>query len=211
MILCRHHRNRSTHMNAPTSATLEDTTALSTNETTYVGTAARILEMLGNGLQPEIVATASGVSPAYVSQLLSEESFSRQVTEKRFLNLQAATTRDRSYDSLEDKLLEKMEDLLPLMYKPMEVLRAISIINTAKRRGSGVPESQVINNTIVQLQLPDIILNHFVKNETNQVIATGNQQLITIGAEKLTEKLSAHKLGVLNELTDKSEVTEKAT
>lgn len=198
-------------MNAPTSATLEDTTALSTNETTYVGTAARILEMLGNGLQPEIVATASGVSPAYVSQLLSEESFSRQVTEKRFLNLQAATTRDRSYDSLEDKLLEKMEDLLPLMYKPMEVLRAISIINTAKRRGSGVPESQVINNTIVQLQLPDIILNHFVKNETNQVIATGNQQLITIGAEKLTEKLSAHKLGVLNELTDKSEVTEKAT
>ncbi len=165
----------------------------------YEGTQGKILEMLGNGLAPVIVASAIGVNESYISQLLQEEEFAKQVTERRFLNLQAATSRDRLYDSLEDHLLEKMKDLLPLMYRPMEVLRAITVINAAKRRGASAPENTTIHQTVVQLSLPITVLNRFTKDINNQVIAAGEQELITINSKQLVQKLEVHKNGALQQ------------
>jgi hypothetical protein len=71
---------------------------------------AKILDMLGNGLSPEVVSSALGISPSYISQLVSTEEFSRQVAELRFINLQANTVRDRKYDSLEDQLTDKLQN-----------------------------------------------------------------------------------------------------
>lgn len=161
--------------------------------TKYDGAAGRILEMLGNGLSPTVVSSALGVSESYISQLLSEESFAHQVTTLRYQNLQAATIRDRSYDAIEDALIQKMTDLLPMMYKPMEVLRAITVINAAKRRGADAPENTVINQTIVQLTLPTAITSRFVTNSNNQVIEAGDQELITIAAPSLAGRLDAMK------------------
>lgn len=149
-------------------------------EKVYSGNSGRILEMLGNGLSPAIVATALGVSESLVSQLLGEESFSRQVTNLRFVNLQASTVRDRSYDSIEDKLLDKLKDLLPMMYKPMDVLRAITVVNGAKRRGSSIQENTVVHNTVVQLTLPVNIMNNFTKTADGHIVSTGDQDLVTI-------------------------------
>lgn len=159
----------------------------------YTGTASRILEMLGNGLAPAVVSSALGVSESYISQLLGEESFATQVTAARFANLQAATTRDRSYDSIEDALIVKLRDLLPMMYKPMEILRAITVINAAKRRGTNTPENTVIHNTIVQLTLPAAVTSRFVTNVNNQVIEAGEQELITIETKNLKSKLESLK------------------
>jgi len=162
---------------------------------TYEGTAARILDMLGNGLAPTVVASALGVTDSYISQLIGEESFSQQVTALRYKNLQAATSRDRDYDSIEDELIKKMKDLLPLMYKPMEVLRAITVINQAKRRGADAPDNTVIHQTIVQLTLPNAITTRFTKDINNQVIAVGEQELITIDAKQLinnTKKVNSN-------------------
>lgn len=181
--------------------TLTDTTNI---QKVYDGTQGKILEMLGNGLSPEIVASALGISASYISQLLQEPEYARQVTEKRFLNLQAATTRDRSYDALEDALLDKMSDLLPLMYKPQEVLRAISVINAAKRRGASAPENTVINNTVVQLSLPVHLVTRFIKDANNQVVVTGEQELITINAAKLSQKLTPQIAGTQNDLSSSS-------
>lgn len=165
--------------------------------TKYEGTQGKILEMLGNGLSPEVTASALGLSPSYISQLLAQEDFATQVTGLRFANLQAATSRDREYDSLEDALLAKMKDLVPMMYKPMEIVRALTVINAAKRRGASAPENTVINQTIVQLTLPTLLTNRFIKNEANQVIATGEQELITIPASQLSNKLEGLRNGRL--------------
>ena len=143
---------------------------LSENITVYNGAQGRILELLGTGLSPEIVASAAGVTPSYISQLLSEPSFSAQVTQLRFDNLQSATNRDRKYDDIEDALIAKMQDLLPMMYKPLEVLRAITVINGAKRRGASAPETIHMNNTVVNLVIPTQILQKFTVNSANQVV-----------------------------------------
>lgn len=159
----------------------------------YDGTAARILEMLGNGLAPAVVSSALGVSESYISQLLGEESFNQQVTGLRYANLQAATSRDRSYDSLEDALLVKMAQAVPMLYKPMEIVRMASMVNAMKRRGADAPENTVIHQTTVQLTLPIAITSRFITNSANQVIEAGDQELITIAASSLNSKLDALK------------------
>lgn len=170
----------------------------STTAATYEGMQGRILEMLGNGMSPEVTSAALGVSAGYISQLVSTEEFARQVAERRFTNLQAATTRDRKYDSLEDKLAEKLEDLIPLMFKPMEVLRAIATVNALKRRGAGAPEAGgTINQTIVQLTLPAAITSRFITDVNNTVVAAGEQELVTIQATQLSARLAARTTGAL--------------
>src|SRR3989442_56905 len=104
--------------------------------TTTSATESRALSLLGQGLGPEIVAAAVGASVSRISQLLSAPEFSAQVAELRYENLAKHNTRDNAYDSLEDTLIEKLKDCLPYMMRPMEILKAIQVINAAKRRGS---------------------------------------------------------------------------
>ena len=65
----------------------------------------RALSLLGSGISAESAATALGVSPSRISQLLSAPEFAEQVAELRYNNLQQHNHRDANYDSLEDKLL----------------------------------------------------------------------------------------------------------
>lgn len=161
-------------------------------------TDSRVLTLLGQGLGAEVVASAIGISPSRVSQLLSDATFAAQVAELRFQNLAKHNERDSSYDALEDKLLEKMRDLLPFMMKPMEVLKAISIINAAKRRGSSTPESIIGQQTVVQLVMPTQIINNFTAqkietNINNQVVRAGQTDLITVQSSAMNQLLSRSK------------------
>lgn len=192
------------------SAPVPASTSASTADfhTRYKGTQGKILEMLGAGLSPEIVATAAGVTPAYISQLLSEEDFATAVTTLRFSNLQAATARDRKYDELEDMLIEKLRDVLPMMYKPHEILHALRIINNATRRGAAAPENMVINQTVVNLNMPAPILQRFIKDTNNQVIEAGTQSLVTMPSGQLLNAVK--KLPAPDTKTEPASIPENA-
>lgn len=156
---------------------------------TTTTTEDRALTLLGQGISPEVVASAVGVSISRISQLVSDPDFAAKVAELRFENLAKHNERDSRYDTLEDKLLQKMEDLLPLMMRPMEVLKAISVINAAKRRGSSAPESIIQKQTVVPLMMPTQIIQHFTTNINNQVIKAGEQDLVTIQSARMTKLL----------------------
>ncbi len=179
------------------------------SEKQYEGLQLRILKLLGSGLSSEIVSTAAGVSASYISQLLAEESFAMQVTQLRFDALQVNNKRDNEYDSLEDTLMEKMKDLVPLMYRPMEILRAIQVINAARRRGSSAPEQVTINNTVINLNLPKHQYAKIMKSIDGQVVQIGNESLTTIPSSMLLNQVAANKPAALThsnttqeELTD---------
>jgi hypothetical protein len=170
-------------------------------------TESRALALLGAGVGPENVANATGVSISRISQLLSDETFAAQVAELRFENLQKHNLRDSEYDSLEDDLIERLKDLIPLMLRPMEVLKAIQVINAAKRRGASTPEAITAQQTVVPLVLPTVIINKFTTNTYNQVVQTGEQNLVTMQSGTLMDRLKESK-GLLNErslLTAKTE------
>lgn len=139
---------------------------------TYSGKKGQILEMLGSGLGAESVATALGVSPSLVSQLLSIEEFAQAVTARRFARLTKHNERDDKLDGIEDLAIKKLEEMLSMVYKPMEVLRIFQVVNAAKRRGSGsdAAASTVINNQVVNLVLPAAIKQTFHADSNNQVV-----------------------------------------
>jgi hypothetical protein len=138
------------------------------------------LNLLGSGVEPVTVAASLGLTQGRISQLLSDEYFAAQVAELRYHNLAKHNERDSEYDSIEDRLLERLRDCLPLMHRPMEILRAIQVINAAKRRGASAPEAIIEKQSIVQLVIPIQILNKFSTNMQGQVVSVGEQNLLTI-------------------------------
>jgi hypothetical protein len=167
---------------------------------TTTSTESRALSLLGQGIGPEMVASAVGVSVSRISQLLSDPSFASQVADLRFKNLSKHNERDARYDSLEDKLIDKMEDLIPFMIKPLEVLRAISVINAAKRRGSSTPDSITQQSTVVNLLMPTQITQIFsadqrslTLNTNNQVVKAGGQELVTVQSGRMDTLLAGSK------------------
>lgn len=143
-------------------------------------TESRALKLLGDGIAPHTVAASLGISVSRISQLLSDESFAAQVAELRYKNLAKHNERDEQYDTLEEDLIEKLKDCLPLMHRPMEILKAIQVINAAKRRGASAPEALVEKQSIVQLVVPVQIINKFQTNIDGQVVTVGEQNLLTI-------------------------------
>ena len=140
----------------------------------------RVIQLLGSGLSAEVVATAVGCEPSYISQLLADDEFAKKVSELRIQNLQAATKRDNKWDEIEDKLLDKLKDSVEYIMKPREILAALATVNSAKRRGATAQESLTINNTVVNLTLPQKAVHNFVVNQTNQVIGVNDQSLLTM-------------------------------
>jgi hypothetical protein len=164
--------------------------------------AEKIKELLGNGLSNEVVATAVGVSPSYISQLMSDEVFASEVVTLRTKTLTDATSRDRSIDSLEDKLLHKYGQLVDqgMVYKPTDVLRALQVINAAKRRGTTPQQANTVNQTVVILNIPVKVVNKFKKNISGEVIEVvtpeGDQQtLVTMPSATLMRKLAEQHQG----------------
>lgn len=151
----------------------------------------RALKLLGNGVEQEVVATALGVSPSYISQLLAEPEFASAVAELRLLNLEQASDRDSKYDALEDKLLARLNDTTDYMTKPREVAAVLLGLNKAVRRGVRPENAPQVKQNVVVLNFPTVIQNKFVVNESNQVIGVGTegidqlQDLTTITAKNL--------------------------
>lgn len=165
--------------------------------TTTTSTEERALILLGQGLSPESVAAAVGVSVSRVSQLLSDPEFAGKVAEARFESLAKHNTRDNKYDSLEDTLIDKLSDCIPYMMRPMEILKSIQVVNQAKRRGASAPEQLLSQQTVVQLVLPTQIFQNFTTNINNQVIKAGSQDLVTVQSGAMNSLLAQMK-GVKN-------------
>lgn len=158
-----------------------------TNKTTT--TESKALTLLGQGVSPQQVAAALGVSQSRISQLLSDPEFVAEIATLRYESLQKHNARDAKYDELEDSLLKRLSDCLPLMYKPAEILKAVQIINAAKRRGSDAPLEAPASSVVVNITLPAVAVTKFVTNIHNQVIQAGSQELLTIQSGTLLKEM----------------------
>jgi len=151
----------------------------------------KALTLLGSGVSSESVANALGVVPARISQLLANKLFAGKVAELRYKSLQSHNIRDGKYDSIEDTLIEKLKKSIPLMVRPDTILKAISTINGAKRRGQSAPDQVVNQKNLVQIIMPKVIANKFTINIDNQVISAGDQELHTMPSGNLLKQVEA--------------------
>ena len=155
----------------------------------FNGLIERALKLLGNGVSQEATAAALGVTPSYITQLISIPEFAEKVSELRYESLQKHNERDSEYDSAEDALLKKLHGSIPLLIRPMEILRAIQVINNAKRRGVSSPESITNKQTQVTLLMPTQLIQKFTQNINNQVVSISGQELVTIDSKALINRV----------------------
>lgn len=177
-------------LNSSTLTHYESAAFMATSTTST--TEDRALSLLGQGVPPNAVANALGVDISRISQLLSDDSFAARVVERKFEQLSKHNERDTAIDSLEDKLLDKLRDCLPFMTRPMEILKSFSVLNAAKRRGASATSESLSNKqTIIQLNIPQIIIDKFTSNVNNQVVQIGQQSLLTIPSNQLLKQMEA--------------------
>lgn len=154
-----------------------------------------------------MVAASLGVSASRISQLLSDETFRSKVEALRYAKATRGINKDNAYDTAEEQLLEKLNHLIPMMFKPREVLHALQVINQAKRSTVVAPVEQK-SGEIVSLTLPTAIIQHFKQeitlNVNNQVIKAGDQDLVTIQSAMMN-KLAGYSEAQLNVSTPISE------
>jgi len=148
-------------------------------------TQSRALNLLATGLKPETVAASLGVTPSYISSLVSDEAFAGALATMRYEHLAKHNIRDCAYDTLEDDLLEKLKDSLGLIMRPMEMIKALQVLNQAKRRGQSAPDQLIEKQSIINLVIPIQLINKFQSNAQGQVTKVGEQELITIQSGRL--------------------------
>lgn len=172
------------------------------------GLEEKALNLLGSGISAENTASALGVTPSRISQLLAIDAFSAQVSELRFEALQSHNVRDTRYDSLEDRLITRLENSLPLMVKPADIVNALTRVNAAKRRGQSAPQQVVNQQNIVNLTIPTVIIDKFTINVNNQVVKAGEQELQTMPSGNLLKQVEDATAERIELIEDKSRVPE---
>lgn len=159
-------------------------------------TELRALKLLGDGVPPTQVALAIGVDPSRISQLLALESFSTQVVQAKYEKFAKHLSRDASIDEVEDALIAQLKNCISWMTKPMEIVRAFALVNSAKRRslGSSTIDTSDAAQNIVNLSMPTVIHQSFTTNINNQVIQVGERQLVTMPSSQLRSTIEAAQL-----------------
>ena len=166
----------------------------------------RIKNLLINGLSASEISTVVGCSPSYISQLIKDEDFKREVNEGK-MAAQASRTEeehiDNRYQTLEHKILSSVEDSLAEATLG-EKVRALEMIDKRTenryRRKNPVPTTPgvAIQMNVVSLSLPAhaVAKNNPViqMNEQSEIVAIDNKALAPMssdGVKNLFSQISA--------------------
>jgi len=152
----------------------------------------KIQELLGNGVSPAAAALAVGCEQSYITELLKDDTFAGAVAARKVDLLQSATLRDERYNSLEDTLLNKLEENIDLFMNPDKILSALERVNKMVRRGAGVPTEQTLNirDSLVSIVLPKVLVQNIQINNENQVVSVQGKTMATIGAKNLLARIA---------------------
>lgn len=150
----------------------------------------RIIKLLAAGLPAARVAESLGIDPSYVSQFLSIEENKAAVQDAKFEVLNQHNEADSKLNRLEDKVRDQLEQTIGMIWDPMKLARVFQVVNAAKRRGVERISDISAGSTVVNLNMPQRIVNNFVVNSHNQVINAGGEDLITIQPHRIQEMIN---------------------
>lgn len=161
-------------------------------------TQSKALSLLGKGISSVMVASTLGVSESLISQFLADGRFAEEVTKLKLATLQKQTSIDDKYMESEEKLVDKLLKVIPLMTKPMDILRGIQTINATKRRGMAEVTGTSGQSTIVNINLPQVMAARFISNGHNQIVEIqdeqGTRSLITSTVSEVSKFAAAQRI-----------------
>lgn len=159
----------------------------------------RALSMLSTGLRQDQVAAAIGITESQISQYIAEPEFATSLLENRLIEHTRSKNIDNKWDELEELLLKKFEDLIPLFYKPKDVLEALVRINAAKRKlglSSGAITNSDANRQVVNINLPAITIQNYKINVGGQMTEVAGRKLQSMSSQLLMKTLEERRSNV---------------
>ncbi len=150
----------------------------------------RIIKLLAAGLPAVRVAESLGIDPSLISQYLEKPEFKAQVQDAKFEVLNSHNEADKKLNALEDKVRDQLESTIGMIWDPMKLARVFQVVNAAKRRGIEQISDLSQAHTVVNLNMPQRIVNNFVVNSHNQVVKAGGEDLITIQPHRIQEMIN---------------------
>ena len=175
----------------------------------------RIAEFLAQGIAAADVARIVGCTPAYLSQLASDEEFVAILTAKKEEYLASSemdTILEDSYTSLETKIVHQLSDSIATA-TVSELARTLEAV--AKRRDSFLKNrlpALAANNgnnnvTVVNIAMPSYAIPSFQKNANNEIVAVDDKSLAPLPSSRVRELFASLKKEVIENGQDFSERT----
>ena len=153
----------------------------------------RIKQLLINGFKPSEIVDIVGCSPSYISQLLHDEDFKKEVEAQKVIAQAEKTEEDHldvKYQGLEHDLIKAARQALPEA-SLAEISRALETIHKREQlrfaRKHPISPSPAVNVHIVSLALPAHALESHVPtvemNEKQEIIAINGRALAPMSSD----------------------------
>lgn len=140
---------------------------------------SRLIDYLVAGATREQAATALGISASYISDLYASEEFQAKLTEKRSAVLDKRLETETTIREVETLAINKIKHSIGMIMDPMKILQVFKVVNSA-RLSQAIQQPVVSTSPVVALTLPISLVNNFVIDSTNKIIALGDQTLVTL-------------------------------
>ena len=149
--------------------------------------AQKALELLIAGISQEAVALTIGCDPSYISQLMAIPEYKQQVLAARVERGTKHQKMDEKKDQIVDTLLDKMLTIAPTMYKPTEILQALTRIDAMPRRSSPVLSTgqEKGNTTIINIPIMLQKAYNITVDTNNRVVEIGTDTMVPASASSL--------------------------
>jgi hypothetical protein len=160
----------------------------------------RIVELLGAGVLPSVVAQTVGCDPSYISQLMGREEIAAKVAELRMAKTVGMVEHDGKIQDFEELALQKIGTLLPMQNDIMKVTRVFQVLNGARRsaehNGAGAPQQP---GTVVTLNLPAAAHVEFKLTTDGQVVEVAGRSMVPMPSHQVSAQLRARQAARLLE------------
>lgn len=160
----------------------------SPRESAEEGFKNKIKRMLISGVKAADVSKAVGVSEGYISQLMDDVNFAKDVQAGRAGNAVGRVNLNAKYDSVEEKLLTRLEQNIPNLYKTNDIVNALRVVGSRKREPIVEKPPEFNGNQVVHLHLSPRIANKFILNGRKDIIGLGEQTFIPMSSLELLKE-----------------------
>jgi hypothetical protein len=135
----------------------------------------KIINFLSQGVSQAVAASAAGVSPSYVSQLLKEPEVLEEISKARAGQLQEDLETEKVLQAAERKALRAVVDKLPHVRHAVDAARVFQVLNGARRSREVSREEEVDRGNVVTLVLPKAANVMIQMNAANQIVAVDGE------------------------------------
>lgn len=160
----------------------------------------KVIAYAGQGIAPAVIATACGVTPAYISQLLDLEDVKSEISQVRAGKLEDAIAADTAVETVEKAALAQIKAKLPFVKDAVSAARIFTALNNAKKKATPNEQNMdAVSAQQVTVTIPRGAALHFKINEVNQVIEVEGRIMAPLPSRSLADlqkRVSQSKLGV---------------